>query len=409
MKKTFAKCRVWALAAPVVCALLYGLVSEHRPAAAQNLFSPAITVNDRAITHYEIDQRVRMLSLLQPLGALEAQAREQLIEERLQLEAAEIAGLEITPAEIAEGIEEFATRFGYTREGLLAFFAAEGVDEGSFTEFVRAGLAWRAVVQALFRNRVGISETEIDRALAASAGGLRVQVAEIMMSLSPGAETETRLLAQQMATITSFDEFSEAARQYSSSPSWSRGGLLDWVSIADLPLQLRPVIVGLAPGQVSAPMMVADGNALALFQMRDIEETSQTAPEYAAIEYALLQTGSKNVQDIANQVDSCDDLYGVAQDLPDDALQRFTLTSADIPADIAQELAQLDQYEIAIHGGESDSPMLLMLCARTARINESLERAEIRTSLSLRRLESFADSYLDQLRSSARIRESDQP
>ena len=33
-------------------------------AAAQGLFAPAITVNDQVITGYELDQRARMLTLL---------------------------------------------------------------------------------------------------------------------------------------------------------------------------------------------------------------------------------------------------------------------------------------------------------------------------------------------------------
>ena len=55
-----------------------------RPAVAQDLFSPVIVVNDRAVTGFELDQRQRLLQLFGTPGDLSREARTQLVEDRLK-------------------------------------------------------------------------------------------------------------------------------------------------------------------------------------------------------------------------------------------------------------------------------------------------------------------------------------
>ena len=75
-------------------ALALGVTLAFGPVAAeaQNLFAPAIRINDSVVTAYELDQRQRMLTLLNAPGNAAEVAREQLIDDRLRLQAAEAAG-----------------------------------------------------------------------------------------------------------------------------------------------------------------------------------------------------------------------------------------------------------------------------------------------------------------------------
>ncbi|HAV09469.1 MAG TPA: peptidylprolyl isomerase, partial [Rhodobacteraceae bacterium] len=68
-----------------------------RLATAQGLFSPAYIVNDKIVTNFEIDQRAKLLTMLRAPGDPAKVAREQLIEERLKLEAAQVLGFEPAP------------------------------------------------------------------------------------------------------------------------------------------------------------------------------------------------------------------------------------------------------------------------------------------------------------------------
>src|SRR6056300_1253803 len=92
------------------------------PAQAQGLFAPAIKVNDKVITKFELDQRSLMLQLLRAPGDVRNLAREQLIDERLQTQAATGAGFEIDEVEIETGMEEFSGRSGMAAQDLIDVF-----------------------------------------------------------------------------------------------------------------------------------------------------------------------------------------------------------------------------------------------------------------------------------------------
>ena len=69
-----------------ILTILYGFIAAllmSLPAAAQGQFNPAVIVNDRAVTFYEIDQRAKLLTLFRAPGAGPEEARKQLIEDRL--------------------------------------------------------------------------------------------------------------------------------------------------------------------------------------------------------------------------------------------------------------------------------------------------------------------------------------
>ena len=72
------------------------------PVAAQDLFSPVIVVNDRAITGYELDQRIRLLEAFGTSGDLPDTARTQLVEERLKQQELDRVGAVLTEEGLAE-------------------------------------------------------------------------------------------------------------------------------------------------------------------------------------------------------------------------------------------------------------------------------------------------------------------
>lgn len=384
------------------------------PLAAQGLFSPAIIVNDQVITRYELEQRERFLILLNAPGNPAEQAREQLIDDRLKLTEVRRAGLLPTEEELAAGVAEFAGRANLSPEELVEALEANGVARQTLVDFVQSGIGWRNLVQARFAGRAEVSEGEVDRAIGGEgAGNVRVRLAEIVMPIDPARQEEVRARAAEISEYTTEAQFADAARRFSAAPSASAGGQLPWQELTRLPPGLRPIILGLAPGEVSDPIPLE--GALALFQLRDIEETEYTAPEYAAIEYATYlipggrsEAARSEAARIRASVDRCDDLYGVNLGQPDERLDRVSLPPGEVPQDIAMELSKLDEGEVSTMLTRRDSAgnanlVLLMLCGRTPEISEDVSREEIEIGLRNRRLASYADSLLQQLRSEARI------
>ncbi len=411
MSRTMIRSALCALAkASSVCAIA-GLLNM--PVHAQNAFSPAVIVNDSAVTFFEIEQRARLLVIMSAPGDPLELAREQLIEDRLKLQAARQAGIAPSEEGIVSGLENFAKRVNMKPEDMLQALAAEGISEEALRDFLSSQIAWGGVVQTRFGANAQVSEEEIDRAIAQSSGqgGVRVLLSEIIIPVTPQTKAQVDSLAAQISELSSFSEFESAARIYSASGTKENGGHVDWMNVTNLPAPLRPVISGLRKGEVTPPLQLP--NAIALFQLRGIAETGRSTPRYSAIDYAKFyipggrsEEALKEATRVRSEVDKCDDLYGVGHGLPAERLFRETQKPNEIPRDVAIELAKLDDNEISTNLTSADGQNLivLMLCGRTAEINDAeLSREDVAQSLRNLRLESYANSYLSQLRAQARI------
>tara|TARA_R110002020_G_scaffold475858_2_gene713264 strand:- start:22216 stop:23448 length:1233 start_codon:yes stop_codon:yes gene_type:complete len=383
------------------------------PVAAQNMFAPVATVNDSVVTEFEVQQRMRFLQVLNAPGSSRKAALQSLIDERLRGEAIRDAGLTLTDAGINEALEEFASRANLSRAEFTEALGRAGIAPETYRDFVLSGIAWRDLIRARYASRVSISEAEIDRALAAQGSGgsnIRVLVSEIIIPAPPPEVARVTALAEEIAQSTSTTQFSSYARQYSATATRGAGGQLPWQNLSDLPPVLQPLILALAPGEVTEPLSIP--NAVALFQLRDIEETGAPAKTYSAIEYAAYYMAGgrseQTLQQAANlraQVDVCDDLYAFAKGQPEGVLERETRTPSELPQDFAIELSKLDDGEVSTALTRSDGQALvfLMMCGRTAEQNADVSREDVANALRQRRLSSFADSLLEELRADARI------
>ena len=421
---------------------LAALMALMTPAAAQSgNFSPAIIVNDSAVTQYELDQRIRFLTLLRAPGDPVAEAEKGLIEDRLRRQAAKAAGIVPGEQQIAAGMAEFAGRANLDTEQFLQAIGEAGVAPETFRDFVAAGIAWREVVRARFLPRISITEAEIDRAMSVAAqrgAGPRVLLSEILIPMNPGTAADVSDLATSLSeSIGSEAAFAAAARQYSAAPSRDQGGQLGWMPLTNLPPQLRQVIAGLANGQVSPPVPL--GAAMGLFRLRGLEQGGEIAPANISVDYAqLLIAGGRAPEALAmaervrGEVDTCDDLYRVAKGRPAGELLRETRPMNQVPADIAAELARLDDNEASTALTRGNALVFLMLCKRSATLaagsapvmsdvsapaadgvpaidpalgfGQGPSRAQVREELVSQRLAGFADGYLAELRANAIIR-----
>ncbi|MEQ9258279.1 MAG: peptidylprolyl isomerase [Roseovarius sp.] len=406
----FARPALLSLAGLATCLSLWAAVPS---AQAQSLFSPAIRVNDEAITWFEIEQRARMMTLFRAPGDPERIAREQLIEDRLKLDAAEANGIVVSEAAVADAMEEFANRGDMSTEDMVSALEQAGVDRSSFRDFVLAGVTWREVVRARFANRVSVDEDDVERARLALSGttGVQVLLSEIVLPVPEGQMQQVMQRANELSEIESFSEFAAAARRFSAAPSAQNDGRLEWTSITQLPEQVRSVVLALAPGEVTEPL--ATQQAVALLQLRDIAETATPDPRYSAIEYAMYyidggrsEAALKRAAEVEARVDVCDDLYGIAQDQSPEVLVRESKAPGEIPQDIAMQLGPLDPGEVstALTRNNGQTLVFLMLCGRSPELGEEgPSPEELSNFIRNRRLDSYAKGYLEQLRAEARI------
>ncbi|MEX0303525.1 MAG: peptidylprolyl isomerase [Leisingera sp.] len=392
-------------------ALAAGLSWTGLPAGAQNLFAPAITVNDDVITQYELEQRARFQAALRVPGDPLETARKELIDDRLKLAVLEQAGLELSDEDVTAGMEELAGRANLSLNDFLTALQQQGVEPQTLRDFTKVGLGWREYTSARFLSRARPTPEEIDRAMGASGtGSVQVLLSEFIVPINEQNAAQVEDLTDQVAQLKGYDSFSAAAAQYSAAASRNDGGRLPWMPLTKLPPQLQEVVLALKPGEISEPLPLQ--NAVALFQMRGVREVDGAAPRYTAIEYAAYYLpGGRSpetltaAQKVVDSVDTCDDFYGLAQGQDPSVLDIQSLQPSDIPRDIALELAKLDPNEpsTALTRTEGQTLMVLMLCGRTADLGEDSSRETVANALTAQRMTSLVESYLEQLRADARI------
>ncbi len=393
----------------VLVTALAGLSILAAPAES-SMFSTAIKVNGIGISHYDLDQRQKLLRAINRPGDLTALAEEALINERLYLEEANRLGFAVTDEEIAAGIEEFAARGSLGPEQFLREIAKFGVTQDSFVNFVRAGVAWRKVVSARFNPVVaelGILEVEQALAFQPAPTFVSARISEIALSLQPNVAARSRDLADRISrTVTNAGEFAETARSLSIAESRNDGGSLGWVQLGRMPPNVRAAIQATPVGRVT-PAVETDAAVFVFFKHELREESGRLGPE--TTDYAVLrvtpgvdQTARERANAVIARIDSCADLRAVSREFPRGHFRANSIGSGD-ESRYTLHLARLDADETAIVPiGGSNAIELLMLCSRRA----SLPVEQRETILGQKRnekIEDYASNLLANLRASAII------
>ncbi len=380
-------------------------------AATGQPFAAALYVDGRAITNYEITQREKFLQAIEGPGDHSAEAVKALIDDKIRLFEAAKYGIVPTDADIKAGMDEFASRAKMTGDEFVAQLEKAGVDPQTFRDFVKAGQAWREVVQGTIAQTVTISDADVteSRALSLAHGVPRLLLSELVMPATPDYAPKTVPLAEELSkTLKGDAAFSAAAKKYSASDSASKGGKLDWIPAAQLPNAVVQAVTGLAPGQVSQP--VALPNAVGIFELRGIEDAPAPPPARVEVDYAEYLLPGIHTPKVAAEAariraraETCNDLYGLARGKPASVLTRVKQSLPQVPADVALSLAQLDPGESTTELTRGNDTVFLMLCSRTVTQNPPMDTQELKSALFAAKANALADQKLDELRADAII------
>lgn len=253
------------IAAALVAGL--GVAGTSGAVAQETPFQPVAIVNDVPITGFDLGQRAQILLALgfppSDQEGLRQEALNQLIDERLKLQATRDMKIDVTPEMIEGGIEAFAEQTGMSADNFRSRLKAQGVSDQALSDMARAEIGWLQVIRARFSDRVTPDEADIEAELARIGGaGAEYHVLEIGLPFDAAGrgEAETRELAEELSrSLGSGSSFEQAVARYSASPSRERGGDVGWISTDGMPPELRQELAGLEVGQVSRPLPVSGG------------------------------------------------------------------------------------------------------------------------------------------------------
>lgn len=314
----------------ILAACIFGalnIVGNAQDAAQQSdilqLEGVATLVNDEPISFHDIRQRVRMLAMT--VGAditpevqqqLASTAREQLVDEILQMQAVAEFGVEIEQPAIDDSVDDLAARAGVTREQLYQQFAEAGINPATLESQIRSDIAWRRMMSGLYGSRIRISQNQLDgelEQLRLSSQETAYQLAEIFL-FAPDEETKVQALQAAYSLADQLRQgapFQAAAQQFSSSPTAATGGDMGWVALTDLDTALAEAVRAAGQPGILDPVVADDGiYILALRNRREPqEETSRlqlhqliaTDGEIETLERAMGRiNGCADMDDYAN-------------------------------------------------------------------------------------------------------------
>ncbi len=370
-------------------------------------FTPIKIVNDQAITQFEFEQRLLFMQILRQPGDLEKAAMDTLVDDRLRMSAAKQFGVKMSPDQLKAGMEEFAARANLTSEKFVEIIGQAGIQPETYRDFVESGLVWREIIRGKFASTVSISDTQIDRALANGRPmvALQVKLSEIVILAVGAGRTAALQKADHLRLLLrGGEDFASLARQNSSAASAGRGGSLDWMLLTELKPDAAKAVRSLAPGQVSAPVVLDD--QVVIYKLQEQKQEMTKPSGGVVVDYAafLVPDDGASAAKVRAKVDTCNDLYAVAKGLAADRLIRETLPQGQLPRDIAGALSVLDAGESSTAVARGGWRVFLMLCRRGPPENEMPSRDEVRLQLTNQVLGAQADIYLEELRSEAMIR-----
>jgi peptidyl-prolyl cis-trans isomerase SurA len=100
---------------------------------------------------------------------LKSEAKEELIEDRLKLQAAKKLGIEVSDQDIKTVLTDLAGRNKMSYDQFAQHLKGSGVDIGTMGEKFRAQKAWRDLVGRRYAAQISVTQRDVDRVLSAAA------------------------------------------------------------------------------------------------------------------------------------------------------------------------------------------------------------------------------------------------
>jgi peptidyl-prolyl cis-trans isomerase SurA len=246
-------------------------------------------VGGDAISSYELDNRLRFIIKTAKMSdspevveRIKPQVLRTLIDEKLQVQEAQKNGISISDSEVNMAITSLEQQREMQPGAITRMLEANRIPRETFTDQIRAQLAWNKLMIQKIRPQVRISDEEIalaSKQIAVPAVPKKfkeLKIALIQLPVEkPSRETEVRRLADKLAgEIRQGASFEEVSRQFSSSPVTTVGKVdAFWVKPAQLDAAIARSLQNASVGMITSPVRTSQGYVIVkVFDARATEE-----------------------------------------------------------------------------------------------------------------------------------------
>lgn len=290
----FRPCDV-LIAAALLCCLAANAAATPgpEPGDKSGLDRILAVVNEDVITSTQLADRLQearkqltIEKIAQPPEAvLQKQMMERLILERIQLQAAERAGLRATDADVDRAFAAVAQQNRLTPEQFRDRLRKEKLDLNAFRQSLRQQVLIDQLLEREVRNRVNVTESEIDAFLSnqesVAAVNTEYNLSHIFLPVPESASPEAIQATRQkgeilLAGLRAGGSFEQAAVAQSQGDDAMKGGLLGWRKSGQLPELFVTTLKTLPKGGVSG--LVRSPNGFHILKLHDKRGDFSVAP-----------------------------------------------------------------------------------------------------------------------------------
>ena len=394
-----------------------------------NVRKATAVVNGQVITGTDLDQRLALLTAAseQELSGAElqqvrAQVLRNLIDETLQIQAAEAADIRIEQAEIDQTYARVAAQnFGQRTEEMDKYLLSVGSSPASLKRQIHGELAWQRLLRQKVAFFVNVSAEEVNelmQRLNAAKGSDEYRFGEIYLSANPGNEAAVEANAAKiMEQLRQGGSFVAYARQFSEASTAAVGGDLGWIKLPQLKnAQLEAVAQDMQPGQLVGPIKIPGGYSI--LYLIDKRQVLTADPRDAVLSLKQIQIaftpGATEAQNRARlarftegvqAIRGCGDAETAAAALGANVVTNDQIRARALPEQLQNIVLNLQIGQITPpFGSVEDGVRVLMLCGRDdAKASEGPDFDELMAQLEDERIGKAAQRYLRDLRNDAYI------
>jgi peptidyl-prolyl cis-trans isomerase SurA len=411
--------------AAIAAALVFHAPAAHSQtggqSGGQNDLRIIAVVNDELISARDQENRLNMIirtSRLPDTPDTRNRVRDQvltmLIDERIKLQEYHRRGMTVDPGEIENAKRRLEQQNKIPPGAFDEFLKSQGIDIGTFSEQIRADIAWGKIARARGAAMVSVTEdevTEVVNRIKATAGQTENLVAEIVIAFDgPAQEAESKVASERLyEQIAGGANFSAVARQFSHGVTAASGGDVGWVQAGGLPAEIETALSAMEPGQVSPPIRGANGYYIVALRERrkiatgDPDETRFTLSQLvvplaqdANAEEVEKQTALANR--LAGEIKGCASVETLAQSNKiTEAGPLGAVKLGEVPPALKSALAEATAGHVTAPQRLDIGIQILVVCGRSDPTS-GIDPEQIRQSLFATKMAALARRYLRDLR-----------
>ncbi|WP_428682763.1 peptidylprolyl isomerase [Sphingopyxis sp.] len=393
-----------------------------------NVYRPSATINGEIITATDIEQRMALISIANNNVDLppeeEQRLRQQifsnLIDEKLQIQEAKAAKIEIDENVINQQFARLAARFKQSPDDFAKYLDSKGSSAAAVKQQIRGEYAWDRLLSRNIQSTTNVSTEEVDiivKQMQDSKGLDEFHLGEIYLSATPDNAAavleNARKIIQALQAGGSFQAY---ARQFSEASTAVVGGDLGWVRGAQLPASMAESAQQMAPGQLVGPIEVPGGISIMLMIDRRQVLTADPRDAVLSLKQVSLDfppgTTEASAAALASKfaettrtIAGCGGADSVAASLGAHVVARDNIAMRALPPALQSTLASMQIGQTTQpFGAANEGISVLVLCGRDMPSTAAEpDRAQIEEKILEDKVNKRAQRYLRDLRRDAVI------